>query len=282
MATSTNFDQIRRSQLLYIGNIAAKIAAASTGADDSARTWDRFDGFIDSTNSDKTSALTTDTYKTIFDRCSAIFSDSAHPHIIAYSYFKENMQERKATGWRRFVPFANLFKAKSIEPEFHIPWLTGLEWEETHAFATNSEAREDVKEFLLNLSFSNEVNLLERNIPELIRRPVRDRLKNLLDDSIDEQSDAQDLLKIGSLKAFYRFLEYCKSPAMPSLTLTWDGHIYAEWRESNESLVSARFVSSSRVEYVVRSRTEQFSASSSPSRFFKLLSSLDLIDLIAK
>ena len=282
MIRNTEFDHITHSQFIFAANIASKIAAVSASAEDSARSWDLYDGFIDPTNFDPTSEETSATYQIVLDQFAEILASTRQMQENIDPVIVEEKQNRTFVDWRRLVSLVFPSKSKSDIADFVITWPTGQEWAQPHAFATTLESQEEDTELLLYLNFSNEIDRLERNIPVSTRNPIRERLRFLLDASIEEENVEQELLKIGSLQGFYKFLEYCQSQSIPSLTLTCDGHIYAHWRESKENAIGARFVSASQVNFAFRNNGERGSMSSTPARFFETSDSLGLSSIITE
>jgi len=280
MTHSTEFDPNRYSQFIVAANIASKVAATSASTKDSARSWDRYEGFIDATNYDPTSQETSASYQIVLDHCAEMLRSTRQIQNDIDLVNVEEKQKRKFIEWHRLVPLVFPSKLKPDIADFVTTWSTGHEWTHPHAFATTVETQEDDTELLLYLNFSNEIDRLERNISASVRDPIRERLRFLLDASIQEKSDEQDALKISSLQGFYKFLEYSQSSSIPRLTLTCDGHIYGHWRESNIKAIGARFVSASQVNFAFRNNSERGSISSTPARFCEAIGSLGLTSIL--
>lgn len=271
MATNTDYDHVMRSQLIFAANIAAKMAAASTHHTDSARTWDQSSGFIDSTNSDQIGALFADSYKVVADKYRTPFSAE-----------DESLKTDRLplVEWAAMKTAITHFPKTKSYPTILFDIATDKEPTGTSIATTSTDCPIDSKAFVLFLTFSSEMDRLERDISASIRKPLRARLRFLLDTSIEEQSDEQDFLKIESLQGIYKFLEHIRSPKMPSLTLTRDGHIYAHWRESTDRAVGARFISASLVNFAIRNNNERGGLSTTPARFFETVSALGLSPVI--
>lgn len=268
MSSNTEYDQARRSQLLYFSNIAAMIAANADDPDDSARSWDDFEGVMFPTNRDKRAASTLEVYKSLFEEFSEF------PPIIP------SLPKHKLLDWHRIFRFDSHSKPSPSKSPASYYWMTTSSQVPVDLVNTAQDAEQDDGLMLLCIAFSTQISELEKDVSPSIRDSIRARLQFLLTSSMEEHSDEQDLLKMSSVRTLYEFLAYSQATTVPSLTLTWDGHIYAQWRETEKRAVGARFVDPTRVDYVIRNLPERFSASSRPARFSELLDSLGLNSLV--
>ena len=276
MATNISFCRLNQEQFLFTAGLLVKLASETTESNESAKSWDRFEGIIGSTNAKYNSHLITRRYKKLVNAVPEWAEDTRF-----CSHFEVRTHEPTfvSFNWRRFWPFQEQIEAKPSEFEPNVYWTTAFypNFDPPTAISTIGDVN---KALILNTEFLKDSDNFERDIPEEIRKPVREQLRFLLNASIEEKSDEQDLLKLCSVRSFYGFLGLCQCKTMPSLSLTREGHVYAQWRESADRSINVRFVNNSRVDYVVRNLPENFSATSSPKRFFRFLVSLGLDSLL--
>ena len=76
------------------------------------------------------------------------------------------------------------------------------------------------------------------------------RLTELLD-AIKEENSEELSISIESLNGFYEFIKANPNLVYPRLTLTPDGDIYTQWRESANKIFSAHFLSKGDVRFVI-------------------------------
>ena len=92
---------------------------------------------------------------------------------------------------------------------------------------------------------------IEMNVP--YGNALAVRLQYLMSDTAEEtaQDPGLALLSVPSLTDFAKFLATEPRIAKPSLTLTWDGHVRAEWRKDADHRVAAEFMGDGTAKLVI-------------------------------
>jgi len=278
MASNPDSDHIRRSQSLYRIGLLTKLAAEAVNPTASAKGWEYFQGFDDATSSVEIDDLTSPAYQSLISAISTINP----PYSTMVQIHTEPLpQEKVLIDWTESMPQTLWSQVQLSDPESVLFRGTAPSRATIQNESTAQEINEDDKLLLLYSSFANQVNVLEREVSESVRDSIRERLSYLLNASQEEYSTEQDLLKLSSVRGFYEFLVLSNVASVPSITLTWDGHIYAQWRESAKRSIGLRFVSSTRTRYALRNLPDSHSGNSSNGEIIRLIELIGLTALIS-
>jgi hypothetical protein len=258
------------------------MASQVARTDESATGWDQHEGFIDPTNTDKYTDLTSQAYVMIWDGLSGSLGT---PNALVGLERMRIPQTPSRLNWLQRLPFplaisnrTNIFDQPHemrnivIYSSFSPP----NDWTETEVTDNPNEYQ------WLYQQLEDEISKLEQDIHSSLRGSVRHDLDFLLLASIQEHGQDNELLTVRSVRGLYRFLSKSQCTAVPVLSLTADGNVYARWRESRNRSIGALFQNGSSVDYALRNLPKKHGGTTSPAEFWSQIKSLGFIDLIRR
>lgn len=262
-------------QPIYAANMLANLAAQIVRSDESATGWDQYEGYIDSTNTNRYPDLTRDAYIYILDEI------QKKPELSTLFMGLNRLQvPEPGPGWFRslrsmFIPtHRQQARAQEFQPSaFHY-------FDPAAHSAIEIESEQDSFDLLLIQQLEDEISELEQDIHSSIRQDLRKQLTFLIMASIRERGENQELLNIRSIRGLYRFLARSQCISTPSLSLSADGEIYARWRESRNRSIGCMFLTGTIVEYGLRNLPKQHGGTTSPAELWSLAVQLGFEDMI--
>lgn len=267
-------------QPLYAANLLANMASQIVQKEESTTGWDKYEGFIDPTNTDRYVEQTKNAYVLIIDSLSASLGT---PDVLAGLTRLNIPQVPGRFDWVRRFASPLMFPGHSEIADMSKALADHLIYDSISKPLPVTETQKTEKEGQFQLLYEqleDEISNLERDIHSSIRDALRDDLYFLLATRIQELGQGDDPLRVRSVRALYRFLGVSQCTKAPDLSLAADGNVYARWRQSRNRSIGAFFQNGSTVHYALRNLPKQHGGTTSPAEFWSQIRSLGFIDLI--